>query len=133
MEPQQGCPSREQWEDILESLAPEGTIRHLDGCPHCQAVVERLTAGDRAWLDIAEELRRPAPSLPPACRRALEARGNPERRSPRMTACLHVERMMHRSSIAVSGESAAGYTLVKLIPAGLGAARPMRLNLALAL
>ena len=50
-----------------------------------------------------------------------------------MTACIHVERMMHRSSIAVSGESAAGYALVKLIPSGLvGAARPLGLNLALA-
>jgi Ca-activated chloride channel family protein len=51
-----------------------------------------------------------------------------------MTACIHIERMMHRSSIAVSGESAAGYTLVKLIPSGLaGAARPLGLNLALTL
>jgi Ca-activated chloride channel family protein len=51
-----------------------------------------------------------------------------------MTACIHLERMMHRSSIAVSGESAAGYTLLKLIPSGLAAAaRPLGLNLALAL
>jgi hypothetical protein len=45
-----------------------------------------------------------------------------------------MERMMHRSSIAVTGESAIGYTLVKLIPSGLtGAAKPVGLNLALAL
>jgi Ca-activated chloride channel family protein len=51
-----------------------------------------------------------------------------------MTACIHIERMMHRSSIAVSGASAAAYTLLKLIPSGLaGAARPLGLNLALAL
>jgi Ca-activated chloride channel family protein len=51
-----------------------------------------------------------------------------------MTACLHLERMMHRSSIAVSGDSAAGYTLLKLIPSGLaGATRPPGLNLALTL
>ena len=51
-----------------------------------------------------------------------------------MTACIHLERMMHRSSIAVPGESAASYTLLKLIPSGLvGATRPLGLNLALAL
>jgi Ca-activated chloride channel family protein len=51
-----------------------------------------------------------------------------------MTACIHLERMMHRSSIAVTGESAAGYTLLKLIPSGPpSAARPLGVNLALAL
>ena len=35
-----------------------------------------------------------------------------------MTACIHIERMMHRKSIAVLGESAATYALVKLIPYG---------------
>src|SRR5205085_3227028 len=45
-----------------------------------------------------------------------------------------VERMMHRNSIAVSGESAASYALVKLIPSGLGdVGKPMALNLALVL
>lgn len=47
-------------------------------------------------------------------------------------AKIHVERMMHRNSIAVAGESAASYALVKLIPAGLGS-KPMGLNLALVL
>ena len=47
-------------------------------------------------------------------------------------AKIHVERMMHRSSIAVAGESAASYALVKLIPSGLGA-KAMSLNLALVL
>jgi Ca-activated chloride channel family protein len=47
---------------------------------------------------------------------------------------IHIERMMHRNSIAVAGESAASYALVKLIPAGGGAAsQPMGLNLALVL
>jgi Ca-activated chloride channel family protein len=50
-----------------------------------------------------------------------------------MAAKIHVERMMHRNSIAVSGESAASYALVKLIPTGLGAGQPMGLNLALVL
>jgi VWFA-related protein len=40
--------------------------------------------------------------------------------------------MMHRNSIAVAGESAASYALVKLIPSGLGQASKMGLNLALA-
>jgi Ca-activated chloride channel family protein len=47
-------------------------------------------------------------------------------------AKIHIERMMYRSSIAVPGESAASYALVKLIPAG-GAAQPLGLNLALVL
>src|SRR5947209_17045251 len=51
-----------------------------------------------------------------------------------MAAKIHVERMMHRNSIAVSGESAASYALVKLIPAGLGdVGKPIPLNLALVL
>jgi Ca-activated chloride channel family protein len=53
-----------------------------------------------------------------------------------MAAKIHVERMMHRSSIAVPGESAASYALIKLIPSGLGsggAPKPMPLNLALVL
>jgi Ca-activated chloride channel family protein len=51
-----------------------------------------------------------------------------------MTAKIHIERMMHRSSIAVTGETAATYALIKLIPSGLGGAgKPMQLNLALVL
>ena len=45
-------------------------------------------------------------------------------------AKIHVERMMHRSSIAVAGESAATYALIKLIPSG-GGGVPMGLNIAL--
>ena len=37
-----------------------------------------------------------------------------------MTAKIHIERMMHRNSIVVAGESAISYALVKLIPSGLG-------------
>ncbi len=43
---------------------------------------------------------------------------------------IHIERMMYRSSIAVMGESAASYALIKVIPTGLGAS--LALNLALA-
>jgi len=45
---------------------------------------------------------------------------------------IHIERMMYRSSIAVAGESAASYALVKLIPAG-GGGGSLGLNLALVL
>jgi Ca-activated chloride channel family protein len=49
-------------------------------------------------------------------------------------AKIHIERMMHRKSIAVAGETAATYALVKLIPSGGGgASAPMGLNLALVL
>src|SRR4051812_17146031 len=55
-----------------------------------------------------------------------------------MPAKIHVERMMHRSSIAVAGESLSSYALVKLIPSGLGdgsagSSTAMGLNLALCL
>jgi Ca-activated chloride channel homolog len=50
-----------------------------------------------------------------------------------MPAKIHIERMMHRNSIAVPGESAASYALVKLIPSGDGAEAPLGLNLALVL
>ena len=36
-------------------------------------------------------------------------------------AKIHIERMMHRKSIAVLGESAATYALLKVIPSGGGA------------
>jgi Ca-activated chloride channel family protein len=50
-----------------------------------------------------------------------------------MPAKIHVERMMYRSSIAVAGESAASYALVKLIPSAEGPPKPLGLNLALVL
>jgi Ca-activated chloride channel family protein len=49
-----------------------------------------------------------------------------------MAAKIHIERMMYRNSIAVPGESAASYALVKLIPAGEGP-KLLGLNLALVL
>jgi Ca-activated chloride channel family protein len=48
-----------------------------------------------------------------------------------MTAKIHIERMMHRNSIQVQGETAATYALIKLIPSGSGGAQAMGLNLAL--
>lgn len=53
--------------------------------------------------------------------------------SPSTQAKIHIERMMYRGSIAVAGESAASYALVKLIPAGAEASKPLDLNLALVL
>ena len=50
-----------------------------------------------------------------------------------MPAKIHIERMMHRNSIAVKGESAASYALVKLIPTGDGPSKPLGLNLGLVL
>jgi len=47
-------------------------------------------------------------------------------------AKIHIERMMYRNSIAVAGETAASYALIKLIPVG-GGAKPLPLNLALVL
>jgi len=49
-------------------------------------------------------------------------------------AKINVERMMHRNSIAVLGETAASYCLVKLIPTGEAAGgKSLGLNLALVL
>jgi Ca-activated chloride channel family protein len=52
--------------------------------------------------------------------------------TPSTQAKIHIERMMYRASIAVQGESAASYALVKLIPAG-SAGGALGLNLALVL
>ena len=45
---------------------------------------------------------------------------------------IHIERMMYRNSIAVSGDTSASYALIKLIPAG-GGGKSLPLNLALVL
>jgi Ca-activated chloride channel family protein len=50
-----------------------------------------------------------------------------------MPAKIHLERMLHRNSVAVRGDSLASYALIKLIPAGDGSAAALPLNLALAL
>jgi Ca-activated chloride channel family protein len=50
-----------------------------------------------------------------------------------MPAKIHIERMMYRNSVAVQGESAASYALLKLIPGGEGGNKPLNLNLALVL
>jgi Ca-activated chloride channel family protein len=50
-----------------------------------------------------------------------------------MAGKIHIERMMYRSSVAIMGESAASYALVKLIPTGEGGNKALGLNLALVL
>lgn len=50
-----------------------------------------------------------------------------------MSAKIHIERMLHRNSIAVRGESVASYALLKVIPAGDGSAPVLPINLALVL
>src|SRR5438874_2625008 len=50
-----------------------------------------------------------------------------------MAAKIHLERMLHRNSVAVRGDSLASYALIKLIPAGDGSAPVLPINLALAL
>src|SRR5205823_6392732 len=69
-------------------------------------------------------------TLPFAPARSRSANPSSLRGSPPMTAKIHIERMMHRSSIQVQGDSAATYALVKLIPSGSGGTQ-MGLNLAL--
>ena len=48
-------------------------------------------------------------------------------------AKIHVERMMHRNSIAVAGESIASYALLKLIPAIGGGGASIGINMAMVL
>jgi Ca-activated chloride channel family protein len=50
-----------------------------------------------------------------------------------MPAKIHLERMLHRNSVSVRGESVASYALLKVIPAGDGSAPTLPLNLALVL
>ncbi len=50
-----------------------------------------------------------------------------------MPAKIHLERMMHRNSVAVKGDSVASYALIKLIPTGEGPSKAIGLNLALVL
>jgi len=54
--------------------------------------------------------------------------------TPNAQPKIHIERMMYRSSISVSGETAASYALIKLIPAGGGAgSKSLPLNLCVVL
>jgi Ca-activated chloride channel family protein len=48
-----------------------------------------------------------------------------------MSTKIHIERLMHRSSIAVAGESAASYSLIKLVPSGNEGTNSLPLSIAL--
>ncbi len=48
-----------------------------------------------------------------------------------MSAKIHLERMMHRNSVAVRGETVASYALLKLVPSFEGAKSAPPLNLSL--
>src|SRR5437588_13006083 len=61
-----------------------------------------------------------------ACPRTLEGAST-------MPAKIHIERMTYRNSIAVPGESAVSYALLKLIPSSDAPNKPLALNLALVL
>src|SRR5438094_8148848 len=50
-----------------------------------------------------------------------------------MPAKIHLERMMYRDRLAIKGESAATYALVKLIPSAPDGGHAIPLNLALVL
>jgi MoxR-like ATPase len=74
-EAQASCPPKSVWQQILtEGFAgfSQGNLAaHLDGCPACQTAVEHLMGGQRAWLDIAAELRRELPPASAVCQRTL--------------------------------------------------------------
>jgi Ca-activated chloride channel family protein len=73
----------------------------------------------------APSARAPAPAAAPAAPAA--APGRPAGKSGR----INIERMMHRNSIQVMGETAATYALLKLIPSGEGKGPPLNLALVL--
>jgi Ca-activated chloride channel family protein len=72
----------------------------------------------------------PAPAARPAAPAAAApaaAGARPVAKSGRM----NIERMMHRNSMAVPGETAITYALLKLIPSGTGSGPPLNLALVL--
>lgn len=50
-----------------------------------------------------------------------------------MPAKIHLERMLHRNSVSIRGDSAASYALIKVIPAGDGSSPVLPINLILVL
>src|SRR5260370_41526882 len=64
------CPdSRELQKLVQGTLAPAAQAAlelHLGGCAHCQAVLERLTAGMESWGDMAQQMAQPAAAVDPA-------------------------------------------------------------------
>src|SRR5260370_276874 len=54
------CPDSEQLRKLVGGhVSPEeyaALAQHIDGCPSCQAALERLGAGSDSWSGIAEQL-----------------------------------------------------------------------------
>lgn len=76
----------------------------------------------RPATPAAPAARAPAPAATPAA-----TPGRPAGKSGR----INIERMMHRNSIQVMGETAATYALLKLIPSGESKGPPLNLALVL--
>jgi hypothetical protein len=67
------CPDPGRWGELLDGRLPEpaaGALSaHLEACPACQGLLERLTAGEAGWAEAARALdERPRPAL----RQAIE-------------------------------------------------------------
>src|SRR5947209_7018368 len=65
--------------------------------------------------------------------RPASAPGGQFYRGSSMPAKIHLERMMYRDRLAIKGESAASYALVKVIPSASDESPSLGLNLALVL
>src|SRR5690348_8737876 len=87
----------------------------------------RSGSADSNFFGFSSPVPRPSPAGALGSRVSTISEGHTA-----MAAKIYIERMMHRSSIAVLGETAATYALLKLIPSGSGE-RPMALNIALVL
>src|SRR5260370_27159640 len=70
------CPdSRELQKLVQGTLAPAAQAAlevQLGGCAHCQAVLERLTAGMESWGDMAQQLAQPAAAVDPALANVMD-------------------------------------------------------------
>src|SRR5262245_28372366 len=54
------CPTAERWKGHLDGTLPEGVqaelTAHLDQCPSCQQMLERVAAGGESLLDVARQV-----------------------------------------------------------------------------
>jgi serine/threonine-protein kinase len=70
------CPGTAGWEELLNGSLPEkeqqALAEHLDDCPHCQDVLEGLTASSSCWQAAARSAAEHTPAAEPALRRVIE-------------------------------------------------------------
>lgn len=121
---------------VLNQKAPlERQKPRVGCCPGCAGVLEKLNT-------YPVQQKRSLAGHPPQAVGADSPRYRASRiqgyqatiMTPTPTqAKIHIERMMYRSSVAVAGETAASYALIKLIPSGSSAVIPLSVNLALVL